>query len=90
MLKLKLQYSGHLMQTADPLGKKYLMLGKMEGKKRRGRQGMRWLDGIPDSTDMSLSNSGRQRGTGKPGMLRSMGLQSQTQLSDRTITVIPQ
>ena len=54
MLKLKLQYFGHLMQTADPL-EKTLMLGKIEGKRRRGRQGMRWLDGITDSTDMSLS-----------------------------------
>ena len=56
MLKLRLQYFGHLMQTADPLGKKKkktLMLGKMEGKRRRGRQGMRWLDGIPDWMDMS-------------------------------------
>jgi len=54
MLKLKLQYSGHLMGRANSL-KKTLMLGKIEGRKRRGRQRMRWLDGITDSTDMNLS-----------------------------------
>ena len=53
MLKLKLQYLGHLMQTTDSL-EKTPMLGKIEGRKRRGRQRMRWLDGITDSTDMSL------------------------------------
>ena len=55
MLKLKLQYFGHLMQRTDSL-KKTLMLGKIEGRRRRGRQRMRWLDGITDSRDMSLSN----------------------------------
>ena len=54
MLKLKLQYSGHLMQRTDSL-EKTLMLGKIEGRRRRGRQRMRWLDGITDSIDMSLS-----------------------------------
>ena len=53
MLRLKLQYSGHLMQRADSL-EKTLMLGKIEGEKRRGRQRMRWLDGITDSMDMGL------------------------------------
>ena len=54
MLKLKLQYFGHLMQTANSL-EKTLMLGKIEGGRRRGRQRTRWLDGITDSIDMSLS-----------------------------------
>ena len=54
MLKLKLQYFGHLMQRTDSL-EKTLMLGKIEGGRRRGRQRMRWLDGIIDSMDMSLS-----------------------------------
>ena len=54
MFKLKLQYFGHLMQRIDSL-EKTLMLGKTEGRRRRGRQRMRWLDGITDSRDMSLS-----------------------------------
>ena len=54
MLKLKLQYFGHLIQRANSL-EKTLMLGKIEGKRRRGRQRIRWLDGITDSVDMSLS-----------------------------------
>ena len=53
MLKLKLQYFGHLMHTADSF-EKTLMLGKIEGRRRRGRQRMRWLDGIPDTMDMGV------------------------------------
>ena len=54
MLKLKRQYFGHLMRRADSLGKT-LMLGKIEGRRRRGQHRMKWLDGITDSMDMSLS-----------------------------------
>ena len=55
MLKLKLQYFGHLMQRADSSFEKTLMLEKIEGERRRGQQRMKWLDGITDSMDMSLS-----------------------------------
>ena len=54
MLKVKLQYSGHLKRRADSM-EKMLMLGKIEGRKRRGQRRMRWLDGITDSVDMNLS-----------------------------------
>ena len=59
MLKLKFQYFGHLMQRADSL-EKTLMLRKIESKRKRGRQRMRWLDSISDSMDMNLSSSGIQ------------------------------
>ena len=74
MLKLKLQYFGHLMGRVDSL-EKTLMLGGIGGRRRRDRQRMRWLDGITDSMDMSLSNSGSWWWTGRPGVLRFMGLQ---------------
>ena len=73
MLKLKLQYFGHLMQRADSF-EKTLMLGKIEGKRRRGRQRMRWLDGINNSMDMGLGDSGSWW-TGRPGVLGFMGSQ---------------
>ena len=74
MLKLKLQYFGPLMWRADSL-EKTLMLGKIKGRRRMGRQRMRWLGGITNSMDMSLSNPRRWWRTGKSGLLQSTGWQ---------------
>ena len=71
-LKLKLQYFGHLMRRADSLVKA-LMLGKIESRRRRGEQRMRWLDGITDSMDVSLGELWDWCWTGRPGVLRFMG-----------------
>ena len=81
MLKLNLQYFGLLIQRTDSL-EKTLMLGKTEGRRRRGRQRMRWSDNITDSMDMSLANSRRQWSTEEPCVLQSIVSQSRTQLSD--------
>ena len=81
MLKRKLQYFGRLMGRADSL-EKTLMLGKIEGRRRRGRQRMRWLDAITSAMAMSLSKLWEMLKDRKPGVLQSMGLQSWIQLTE--------
>ena len=81
MLKLKLQYFGYLIQTDNSL-QKSLILGKIEGRRRRGHQRMRWMDDITDAMNMNLGKLWEMGRTKRPGVLQSMGLQSQTRLGN--------
>ena len=87
MLKLKLQYFGHLMQREDSL-EKILMVGKIEGRRRRGRQRLRWLDGITDSMDMGLSKH-RQIVKGREAWCAEVhaAAKSRTRLSNSTTKI---
>ena len=82
MLKLKLQYFGHLMRRTDSL-EKTLMLGKIEGRRRRERQKMRWLDGITDPMDMRMSKLWELVMDRKPGVLQSMGSHKESDMTVR-------